>query len=75
MKVMENEDSLEDGCILRCDIVKRVVTGVSKDLRTSFFKDPEEGCTIILRNSFSDTAVTSQMTGIFSYTAVRTTIL
>jgi hypothetical protein len=53
---MENEDSLEDVGILRCDIVERVVTGVSKGLRASFFKDPEEGCTIILRNLFSDTA-------------------
>jgi hypothetical protein len=72
VKVKENEDSLEDVVILRCDVVERVVTGVSKELRASFFKDPEEGCTVILRNSFSDTAVTSQATGIFRYTAVRT---
>jgi hypothetical protein len=53
---MENEDSIEDGSILRCDVVERVVTSVSKDLRASFFKDPEEGCTIIFRNLFSDIA-------------------
>jgi len=47
--------SLEDGGILRCD-VKRVVTSVLKDVHASFFKDPEVGCTIIIRNSLSDTA-------------------
>jgi hypothetical protein len=53
---MENEDILADVGILRCDVVERAVTGVSKDLRVSFFKDPEEVCGIILRNSFRDTA-------------------
>jgi hypothetical protein len=48
MKVMENEGSLADDGILRRDVVERVVTGVSKDLCASFFRDPEEGCTIIL---------------------------
>jgi hypothetical protein len=56
MKVTENEGSLVDGGVLRRNVVERVVTGVSKDLCATFFRDPEEGCTIILRNSFSDTA-------------------
>jgi len=56
MKVMENEGSLADGGVLRRDVVERVVTSVSKDLCATFFRDPGEGCTIILRNSFSDTA-------------------
>jgi hypothetical protein len=56
MKVMENEGSLADGGILRYDVVEQVVTDVSKDLCAPFFRDSEEGCTIILRNSFSETA-------------------
>jgi hypothetical protein len=41
MKVMENEDSTEDGGILRCDVVSffwPVVPGASKDGSASMFK-------------------------------------